>query len=183
MRTAATATALGITLSIAALASCANPRPGEMPVPTPSVTPVFASEEEALAAAGEAYQRYLDVTNLVGQSGWKDTSKLPDVSRGDALDAALANAEQFAQKGWIQTGDGSFDTLSIQQFDDGGAGSVEIVAYLCLIVSGVDVLDANGASVVSPDRPDRLPFEVQIDDSERKMKIARSEAWSGASFC
>jgi hypothetical protein len=183
MRTAATATALGITLSIAALASCANPRPGEMPAPTPSVTPVFASEEEALAAAGDAYQRYLDVSNAIAQAGWVDTSGFESVERGDALDQEIDAATSLADSGFRQLGASTFDSMTLQQLDDRGAGNVSIVTYLCLDVAAVDVIDANGASVVSPTRPNRQALEVEFDDADELIKVSRSEAWSGANFC
>jgi hypothetical protein len=183
MRTAAAATALGITLSIAALASCANPRPGEMPVPAPSVTPVFASEEEALAAAGDAYQRFLAVVDALGHSGWRDTSKLSEVARDQALETELENAEEFAAKGWVQVGLAAFDSMTLQQLTDGGPGSVELSTYVCLVVDGVDVVDAEGISVVAADRPPRQPFELTFNDVDGNLKLSRSLPWSGNNFC
>jgi hypothetical protein len=183
MRTAAAATALGITLSIAALASCANPRPGEMPVPAPSVTPVFASEEEALAAAGDAYQRYLDVSNAIAQAGWVDTSGFDAVERGEALANEIETVAKYQRAGWRLLGASRFDTLSLQQVDDAGRGQVVIVVYLCLDVSETDVVDVNGTSVISSARPDRQALEVEFDDQGGDLKIARSDAWAGAGYC
>ena len=40
------------------LTGCSLASPEVAPTPTPSATPVFASEEEALAAAEEAYAAY-----------------------------------------------------------------------------------------------------------------------------
>jgi len=184
MRSALAATALGITLTVAALASCANPgEPGEPPGPEPSVTPVFASEEEALEAARDAYQAYLDVSNAVGQAGWMDTSAFESVERGEALDNELKTVSRYRASGWRLLGSSAFDSLSIQQINDFGAGSLDLVIYLCLDVSGVDVVDASGTSVVEPDRPERQALEVEMDDSEEVLKVSRSEAWFGDDFC
>lgn len=183
MRTAATATALGITLSIAALASCSSPEHGVMPVPEPSVTPVFASEEEALAAAGDLYGKYVAFANALGQSGWADPSGFEAYVRGEALDDELSSAKSFAEKGWVQHGDAVFDTLSVQQYEDGGPGLVEITVYVCSDVTAVDVIGPDGSSVVSPTRPDRQSLEVEMDDVDGDLKIVRSDAWSSTSFC
>lgn len=183
MRTAATATALGITLSIAALASCSSPEHGVMPVPEPSVTPVFASEEEALAAAGEAYQRYLDVSNAIGQAGWVDTSGYEAVLADAALQEEVESAAEFATNGWVQVGASTFDSMVLQQLGDGGEADVRMIVYLCLDVSQVDVVDSAGTSVVASGRPERQSLEVELAGSADALLIDRSEAWSGESFC
>ena len=182
MRTAAAATALGITLSIAALASCTS-EPGEMPVPSPSVTPVFASEEEALAAAEELYGDYVAYANALGQSGWADPSGFEEYLVGEALDEEIAGANSFHDSGWLQTGSTSFDSVTLQRLEDQGVGSVDITIYVCSDVSEVDVIDSDGVSVVSEDRPPRQPLEVEMQDSDGSLKIVRRDGWSGASFC
>ena len=154
-----------------------------MPGPDPSVTPVFASDEDALAAAEELYGRYLEVANALGQSGWRDTTRLTDVTTGRALEDELKNAEDFVLKGYVQTGESTFDTVSIQQIEDQGRSHVSITVYLCLDVSQVDVVDKSGESVVSSSRPDRQALEVEMNDGDEKLKVTRSEAWSGANFC
>jgi hypothetical protein len=182
MRTAVAATAIGITLSIAALASCSSD-PGEMPVPSPSVTPVFASEEEALAAAEKLYGDYVAYANALGQSGWADPSGFEEYVRGEALEEELETATSFRNKGWIQVGDATFDTLQLQQLEDAGERYVAISIYVCSDVSTVDVIDPTGASVVSADRPPRQPLEVEMTDADGALKIERRDAWSGATFC
>lgn len=147
------------------------------------MTPVFASEEEALAAAGAAYQRYLDVSNAIGQAGWVDTAGYAEVERGEALDQELEAAGSLGKSGYHQVGASTFDSLVLQQIDDQGAGNLSIATYLCLDVTAVEVIDANGQSVVSPARPNRQALEVVLDDADGSIKVSRSDAWSGANFC
>jgi hypothetical protein len=147
------------------------------------VTPVFASEEEALAAAGELYGRYLAISNEIGQGGWKDTSQLRSVARDRALNDDTSTAEGFQANGWTQVGESTFDSLILQQLEDAGAGAVDLVVYLCIDVSKVDVLDSHGQSVITSSRPERQPLEVEIDDVEGDLKVSRSEVWSGQDFC
>jgi hypothetical protein len=181
---AVAATALGLTLLAAgALAACSPDDPVEPPDPVPSRTPVFASEEEALAAAEELYGKYEKVTDAIAQAGWSDLNGLEQVLRGDALEAEQKAALDLEGKGLHQVGNSSFDSLSLQTVSDQGKGSVELVVYVCGDVSGVDVVDKNGDSVVSPERPDRQPLEVTIDDLDGALKISRRDAWTGADFC
>lgn len=184
MRTAAAALALGFTLTAAGVASCSGPEgPGVTLTPEPGVTPVYSSDEEALAAAEELYGRYLEVTDDLGASGWTDTGSLADVTRGVALQDELDNAEDFAAKRWVQQGRATFDSMVIQRVEDHGPGTVLITVYLCLDVTAVDVVNSSGDSVVSPSRPARQPLEVDVDDLDGALKLSRSEAWSGANFC
>ncbi|HEV7742368.1 MAG TPA: hypothetical protein VGO65_08100, partial [Pseudolysinimonas sp.] len=133
MRSAAAATALGITLILAGLSSCAGPQdPVQPPEPDPSSSPVFASDEEALAAAEELYGRYLDISNAIGADGWSDTSELALVLKGAALEDDLDSVEKLAAHGWKQVGKSRYDSLTLQQFSDHGPGSVAMTVYLCL---------------------------------------------------
>jgi hypothetical protein len=184
MRTAAAATALGLVLVTAGLTSCATPKTGlQPPEPDPSATPVYGSEEEALAAAEELYGRYLRIANKIGQGGWKDTSGLEDVEKERALVDDQGNADELSAKGWIQVGESTFDSTRLQQLKDGGAGKVDMVVYLCVDVTSVDVLDRNGKSVIKPTRLDRQPLEIEMDDFDGQLKVNRSQAWSGKDFC
>jgi hypothetical protein len=184
MRTAAAATALGLVLITAGLTSCATPKTGlQPPEPNPSATPVYASEEEALAAAEELYGRYTKLANAIGQAGWKDTDAYAEVARGRALDSELATAADYSSKGYHQVGNLTFDSLALQQLRDGGSGSVTMTVYVCLDVTDVDVLDRHNRSVISPERLDRQPLEADIDDVDGQLKVTRSEAWSGDNFC
>jgi hypothetical protein len=184
MRTAAAATALGLTLLAAAgLAACSPDDPVIPPDPLPSVTPVFASDEEALAAAEKLYGEYQAAADALGASGWKDPTVLNAFVRGDVLRDELASAESFREKGYVQIGQATFDSFVLQQIDDRGPGTVFITAYLCVDVSAVDVVNSEGESITSPDRPDRQPLEIDIDDVEGGLRISRSEAWAGQDFC
>ncbi|MEO8094921.1 MAG: hypothetical protein ABI632_08310 [Pseudolysinimonas sp.] len=144
---------------------------------------MFASDEEALAAAEEVYGRYLDVSDSVGASGWNDMSGLESVARDDALSDATRSAAEYAAKGWRQVGVTTFDSMVLQQSRDTGAGSIALVVYVCLDVTAADIVDKGGKSVVSTQRSDRLALEVGMDDLDGALKIDRSETWSGQNFC
>ena len=54
------------------MGGCVAPTPDPTPSTSaaPSASPLFNSDEEALAAATEAYAAYLAASNAVGQGGW-----------------------------------------------------------------------------------------------------------------
>ena len=174
---------MGITLLAAGLAGCTPEEPLDPPTPAPSGSPVFASDEEALAAAEALYGEYLQAENALGAGGWQDLSLVEPFLRGAALEDEKETATSFSSKGYHQVGDITFDSTSLQSRDDGGSGSMSMTVYLCLDVAGADILNSSGESVVTADRPDRLALEVDIDDVEGQLEISRSEPWSGADFC
>ncbi|WP_022886251.1 hypothetical protein [Glaciibacter superstes] len=173
---------LACTLVLAALSGC-TPTPAPTPIPTSTTdAPVFESDEEALAAATEAYAAYQAMSNTIAQEGGRAPERISEFSTGAVLKSEVESFSKMEENGFHGTGDLSFDSFSIQSADlvDG-----IIQAYLCLDVSGTDVVDSTGASVVPVDRPLRLPLQVGLvnSDDAKQLLIEESESWSGENFC
>ena len=166
-------------LLLTSLAGCIDPGPVKTPVPTPSATPVFASDEEALAAAEAAYAAYLAVLDKAFETF--DPAGLREVASGKALSEALESVEGFQRENRRITGQSSSDSATLIQAQPDGY--VEI--YACLDVSKTDVLDESGTSTLSPDRPTRFPMQVALDwASDRAVLIvSEAEVWGGENFC
>ncbi len=167
------------------LSGCAPAAPPAAESPPPSSQPIFASDAEALAAAEAAYAEYLAVGDSVLSGGGVDTESLLAVATGAALAGELETAESYASNGYRSIGTSKFDTLSIQNVEDVNQGAL-VTVYLCADVSDVDVVSADGNSVVNADRRDRIPLEVGLLSSEEdasKLLVSRSKVWSGADFC
>jgi hypothetical protein len=186
MRTKSRSAAVTLVL-VAALAAtgCTPEAPRANEKPTPTSTPLFASDEEALAAAEEAYAAYLAVTDQIFADGGKNPERLLDVATQDLFDAQLEGYEDAAASGWTGIGRTKLDTVSLQSYDPlSTTDTVRI--YACVDVSDVDVVDASGVSVVSPARPDRSPFEVALDvdgRSNMQLIVSTEKPWSGENFC
>lgn len=150
------------------------------PVPQPSVTPPFASDEEALAAAVEAYARYLKVTDEILQGGGKDPSLASTVMTGEFLEGTLGSFKQALEQELHTVGFTSFDQATLQQYDQYSRGAGVVVIYVCDDVSNVEVLNSSGESVVSADRPDRTRTMVTFDlaPDGRGLLLSNSEIWS-----
>ena len=166
---------------IGVASGCAGPTPVPTLPPEPTTTPVFATEEEALAAATQAYAEYLAVSDEIGHGGWLETQGYAAVVTGDALDEELEGAQSYVDEGWRLVGTSTFDSMVLQTYETDG-GTASVTAYVCLDVSGTDVVDSSGASVVGPDRSTRLPLEVEFIGTN-ELLLARSDLWSGDSFC
>ena len=187
MRTSFRPAAVTLVVAIGLTASgCATDDPAPKPSTSTSAAPLFASDEEALAAAEEAYAAYLAVVDNVLHGGGMDTSKLADVAVSDALDQANEDALEFRTLMLHTEGSTSIRSIALQQNDSAARGSGEVVvAYVCEDASSVKLLDSIGVSQVDVNRPNITPFEVSFskqDDSERLMVHSRV-LWSGENPC
>jgi hypothetical protein len=146
---------------------------------------VFASEEEALAAAEKAYAEYLRVSDEILIDGGNDPRRLLDVATEGVYQAELDGFNQVHAQGWHSTGGSTADHFRIEQFNPRDKVDV-LTAYLCSDVSRVDVLDASGASVVSPTRPNRTAFEVSFsyrEGSSTGLVVSNKSPWAGGGIC
>jgi len=162
---------------------CASEAPAADPTPTPRATPLFASDEEALAAAEEAYAAYLAVTDEIFADGGNDVAALSTVATGKQLSDDTAGFFEIRERGYRSVGSTSFTEIELQQYEaDADALQSVATVYLCEDVSKIDVFDGGGVSVVQPDRPDRTKFEVTFDrsgSSSAGLLVASREVWAG----
>ena len=148
-------------IALLALTSCQPDAAPIIPDPVPTTDMLFESEEEALAAAEEAYGAYLDVSNLILSEGGANPQRLLEVAGEDVYAVELEGIRDLQAKGWHSVGASTIEDVTLQFYDaTATTGDPVVVVYACLNVSDVDVLDSDGNSVVSADRPDRLPFET-----------------------
>lgn len=127
--------------------------------PTTSIPTPPSASEVASEAASDVLRKYYDVRNQLRQ----DPSQQLSLLDGVAISTQLAAQQQLFKKerkqGLHQTGETKIAELEVQSVNldnsDPKAGKVPTVQIdVCLDVSGVDVIDKDGKSVISPDRPD-----------------------------
>lgn len=174
-----------VVFGMLALSGCGTGDPLPTLPPTPSTAPVFASEEEALAAAEAAYGAYLDVWNMVAREGGVNPERIRPVSAGAFYDSELEGLKTFSDNGWRSEGDSAVAAAILQYADlETGSREAVVAAYVCLDVSGLDVVDADGASVVSPNRPSLQAFEVTFDLTvDDSLVPSDSVPWEPESIC
>nr|WP_157497862.1 hypothetical protein [Leifsonia sp. Leaf325] len=175
---------LALGLSTIALAGCAaSPKPLPSASSTPTASPVFASDEEALAAAEEAYAAYQKVSDAVGHDGGAEPERYEAVATGDALENALKSARQYRDADATLTGSTSFSTQELQSAEYAKSEALEIVLYVCDDVSLADIVDATGTSIVKPDRQTVLPFVLTVVGSADQLQVSEKVLWDGKNFC
>jgi hypothetical protein len=173
------ATLAGAGLIVIALAGCATPAsPLSTPTPSAMHTPVFASDEEALKAATDAYAAYLAMSDTILADGGANPERLKEVASGEALVRADADVKVYSARKLHATGSTHFDSMKIQSY------SPLLSAYVCEDVSGIDVLDAQGTSLVKPDRDTRTPFEVGFEvQADGRLLLKQRTLWTGTDIC
>lgn len=148
-------------LLLAGLTGCTG-TPAATPSPTPTPTG-FTSEDEAFAAAEETYALYNEATNGI---------RLDDPDTFEPLYAITAESENASQREnlsqmhaeqWTVSGETTYSAFDPIGFDD---GDQSVVAQVCVDVSRVEVVDVEGKSVVSEDRPDKQAVEVTFVPAE-----------------
>lgn len=175
---------LAALVTLVALTGCQPDATPIIPDPVPSSDLLFESEEEALAAAEEAYGAYQDVESLIFVDGGQEPERISPYATGDALELALAGFENFRESGYRAVGASEYALTALQQYSaERGDGKDVVGAYLCLDVEPVDVLDADGNSVVSSTRPGLQSFEVSFDLVEDRLLLSRLEPWTGGDVC
>jgi hypothetical protein len=156
-------------LLLVAMTSCANdgqdpaanasPTPSSS-TPTPTATATPPSDTElASEAASATLRKYYDVRNQLRQNPRRPLSLLDQVAISTELAAQKDLFKKERKQGLHQVGATKVAELEVQSVNldnsNPKAGKVPTVQIdLCFDVSEVDVVDADGKSVISPDRPD-----------------------------
>lgn len=150
------------------------------PAPQPSVTPPFASDEEALAAAVEAYARYLKVTDEILQGGGRDPSLASTVMTGEFLELSLDSFKDAQDDGWYTTGYATFDQPRLQQYDQYSDGTGIVLIYVCEDISGVIIYSHGAAQVSDPETSKRSTYLITFDMAGRtgSLLVSNVELWS-----
>ncbi|NQX27710.1 hypothetical protein HQQ81_10190 [Microbacteriaceae bacterium VKM Ac-2854] len=143
--------------------SSAAPDPTDFPVAseTPAAAEIFATDDDALAAAQAAFQRFLDATNTIEADGGSGTDALANVVSGDLLTQMTSSYAEMASAGVHSVGATTFDGATFtSRAMEGDAESVTIGA--CVDSTDTKVVDASGATQNPPDSRARVPFEVEV---------------------
>jgi hypothetical protein len=163
------------------LSGCAPTPPVSTAAPTPTSTPIFANDEEALAAATKAYAAYVKVSDEIFMAGGADSGRLAAVAVGEQLKTNLKGFAEASAKHYVSTGGTKFDRISLQSFSRSViTGEPIVVLYLCEDISAVDVRELEGKSVVSADRPNRIGYQASFDysaESPNHLLLSNKEPW------
>lgn len=170
--------------ALLALTGCQSDGPTVVPDPTPTVPPIFESDEEALAAAEEAYGKYLAVSDEITTDGGRGVEKLEPLVTPELMAEESETYSELLDLGIRVTGETDFEAKQLQQVIDIGDGSARVLLYGCTDVSSTRVINASGKDV-TPERQNVLPVEVEVlfGGSPVVGRVSSTAKWTGDNFC
>lgn len=159
------------TLLVATVTACANDStadPTTAPSPSGTVSQSTAptmdaspSDSDAASKAAEAVvRRHFEVLDRLRQQPKRPIKELATVSVGTQLNAEKRLVQSERDKGYKQQGatkvvDLKVDSVNLDNSDPKAGKVPTVTVTVCWDVSAVDVLDKQGKSVVTAERPDR----------------------------
>lgn len=172
---------------VVGLSGCTTDAPEPTPSPSASAdAPIFASDEEALAAAEEAYTAYLIVVDEISHNGGDgDLAVLEKVASAEYIPDLQNSIEQLRTSGNHSTGATRFDGMKlVEQTQVGGFATVS--TYVCLDVSEVRNVDGSGTDITSSERVERRALVadfISVSPGSGNLVVNGSEPWTGNDFC
>jgi len=150
-------------------------------VAPPTAVPVVQTPADLAADAAEArYREFLMVDDEIGQAGWTSSAPYDTVTVAPERQVREAGFRQARQiVGGRQTGNTELASLSVTLVDltPEPGGYPKVVLQACVDVSGVDVVDRSGKSVISPDRVSRAKSTVTMYEYAPGTKGAERGGW------
>lgn len=173
MRTGAAVVSAGVMLGM--LSAC-SPEPE----PTPTKTALFASEEEAFAAAEETYRAYAVAVNDIDLTDPDSFKPVFELLTGTALTAERESLSLYSAESLTRVGETTFDSFEPLETDGD-----QVIANLCIDITEVDLLREDGTSVLPADRVDRAARKVTFvpADTDTGMQIASNHKPEGDFTC
>lgn len=173
------AVALGLLLT-----GCVGaPAPTPTPTPTEESTaaPIFASDEEALAAAEAAYEAYSSMVNAIANDGNQGAERIRDVVTNAYAGQIEKMFNDLTQRGLTIDGNTQVDSFRLVESAEMD-GRAEVTILLCSDVTGSRILDASGIDVTPANRPNRSALQaivVSSDGDSGRLIVDKEDPWSG----
>ena len=163
------------------LSGCLPQQPTATPPPEVTAAPIFASDEEALAAATAAYAAYLSMSDQIAADGGANPDRLEPFVTADWLLREVEVFTNFASRGLSQTGSTVFTNVTVQQYSQDS-----VVIYVCTDSTETRVHNTVGADLTPADRETQTSLEVTfevISTAPVQLRLDGTEPWFGQSFC
>ncbi|WP_114907676.1 hypothetical protein [Ornithinimicrobium murale] len=124
-----------------------------------SAPPTLSAEEQDEADATAALEHYHRVLDAVAQDE-ADIEAINAVAIGTAREQWITQFMFYREQGWTQRGGVDLEVLEVTHRED------QIELTVCSDVSGVDVVDESGESIVTSDRPSESLVDFLLERDE-----------------
>lgn len=168
------------------LGGCAPSESAVVPPSEPAVEPVFASDEEALAAATEAYRAYHSLINQIAQDGGQAAERISPVVTDSWLPNELDGFRSLQKSNNRLEGEMTVGETTLQQYISEPGGVTVVTIYACLVPKGVRLVDVEGNDVSPQGLSTSLPREATFESdglNPAVLLLANDETWPGGSGC
>lgn len=167
------------------LSACTGQPPVVLPSPQSSTAPVFASDEEALAAAEVAYGEYLAASDAITSANGVDPQSIAPLVHHEYLPEVIEVFESYRAEKRHVKGNLNFDSMQLQQYSDDLSTPATISTYVCLDVSDARLMNEKNKDITPADRADRVALEVVFETEGRTtaLLLRSSDVWTGVDYC
>ena len=146
--------------------------------------PVFASNEEALAAATTAYGKYIAMSDQISNEGGVQPERIAPFVTAGLLPDEMKQFVDLQTSSIHSTGLTGLRVISMQSARYESPQTTEISLYVCEDVAGIDVVDSSGRSLVSATREAVSGFVARlVSGSNTQLVVAGRDFWTGRTFC
>lgn len=168
----------------ATLAGCSDTT--RIPDPTPEATadPLFASDEEALAAAVEVYERYLVEADEALIDPELPLDALEQIASEELVGNITSIRADLESQGLSLTGFRTVTNSEFQSVAPEGDGTA-VTFYVCESVEATDLLNADGTSAIGADRNPLSEWQPTVTFGEDGLEaiVTERELWQGGGIC
>lgn len=173
-------------LTTLALTGCASTATVAPPTATPAVeaTPMFASDEEALATAETAFVDYLEIGDQIARDGGANPERLKKLVSQELYGQEIASLDFYGNGRLHAAGSTSHDSWTLQSLKIGNVVT-SMTAYVCLRFSKLRILDGVGTDVTPVSRDADLPMLVELESplGAERFVVDSMNVWTGSNFC
>lgn len=172
---AALTAALCLTLS-----GCASTAAEPTPSPAKTILGMFASEDEALAAAKEVLFKYRDAIDSIGASADSNMlSSLESLGTTYRISDDADSLKAMVNAGYKVRGTTIFDRIELLSY------SQDVLSVTtCQDVSGIRILQiSDGTDVTRSDRKIRFPVQITMTPANESLLVDRIEKWPDDAYC
>jgi hypothetical protein len=130
-----------------------------------------------------AYGNYLRIADQVLAEGGASPNRIEAVTTDEFARSFADQVVEYSSAGLRTVGSSEIKSFDLQSwFMDGTTFTANV--YVCDDVSGIDVLNREGISMVSPDRDSITPYAVEFQgDTLDGLVVSAKNLWTGTDFC
>ncbi|MCL2516768.1 MAG: hypothetical protein FWD85_04860 [Microbacteriaceae bacterium] len=150
---------------------------------SPSPTPIFASDAEALAAAVAVYKKFEAATDAIGHDGGANPERIKPYLSASGYAFELKNFQKLQTEHVHGVGTTVLNNAVLQSRDE-TRGWATVTIYVCEDLSAVDRIGPDGKSTINSDRGNFVAYEAILQgQSADSLLIQSNTFWSGGGIC